>query len=551
MIFEPMPAFAAPRPRTGARTVERFGSDLKVLAPLDWTTPRVESWLDWRDSLPGDFPAVQWPDGLGPNGPFDPLLAEGPDRWAQRLASWGWALGVFELPDDALAFRQDLFNLLARGLVAPGPALAFGARLHPLALDPVRAPAISTPEISSLTEYGRADVPRGDVVDRRLVSVCDAVSRCDGEIDACADSAVNHALARAVIDARGAGATDAQIADAISLAAAGYKPGFKAHGVDAKVLLANRSAMIAGEDSAKTAARVGWEIGGPVLTFSPEDAAAIIRSGLAPSAAVNVALLTDDDDLEAAVRVATLALDIDGSVGFAQTAAESCYRRDHRPIALCLAGVSERLVSEGLAFSDPAGRDRSAALHALAAGAAYAVSAKIAEALGPYPAFSDEREHRLADLERYAHSAAALTHSATSIRAFDLLAEARQQAGANGLRNAQILAGGADEETAMRLGALSLGVTPWPGCRRLAETADGDVFTTLDQYALQGLSKLGVRPRPSSRSCAWSWGAGRRAWRQSRLSAESGIHGPRNRRCGGCADDCKHTQSGVRACGAG
>ena len=321
-----------------------------------------------------------------------------------------------------------------------------------------------------------------------LVSVSEAVSRCTGEIDACVDPAVNHALARAVLDARLAGAADAQIADAISLAAAGYIPCFKANRVDTKILLANRSALIAGDDRAKTAARLGWEIGRTVLTFSSEDAAAIIRSGLAPSAAVNVALLTDDDDVEAAVRVATLALDIEVSVGFAHTAAESCYRRDHRPIALCLAGVSERLVL--------------VIRHSRTRRGAIARRPCMPWRPGPRVLFPRRSLKPSAPilpsltsasivwhLERYAHSAAALPHSATSIRAFDLLAEARQQAGANGLRNAQILTGGADDETAMRLGALSLGVAPWRGCRRIAETADGDVFAALDQFALQGFSK--------------------------------------------------------------
>jgi len=493
MKFQPSPAFPAPRPANGARLVDRRGAELKVVAPLAWTTPQVESWLDWREDLPGDYPAVQWPDGLGPDASFDPLLAQGPDRWAQRLASWGWALGVFDSPGDALAFRNDLFNLLARGLAAPGPSLKFGARLHPLALDPVSAPPIEIPDIAVIcARLGGEDAPAADAISLRLAAVADSVARCEGDPEGCKNPGENQALTRAALEARGAGATDHQIADAIALGGAGDSRVLVMDRAGSSVALAARADLLTEGSEAIAAARLGWRSGGLSLAFSPEDAKAIVRSAIAPSAVVNVALLADDDDLEAAVRLLALALDIDGSVGFSKDAADACRRRDSRPMAICLGGLSERLVSEGLAFSDDAGRNRAAALFALAAGAAYGVSAEVAEALGAYPLFSEDRELRLAELERFAHSAAALPQTTASLRAFDLLAEARQRAGASGLRNAQILVGESDAETAMRLGAVSMGAAPWTGARRLSETADGEVFAVMDDFALRGLAALGL-----------------------------------------------------------
>ncbi len=89
------------------------------------------------------------------------------------------------------------------------------------------------------------------------------------------------------------------------------------------------------------------------VTFTAEDAAALALIRVAPAGAVNVFALGDEAERATAMATLRLALEIE--------------LREHagaRPIALCVAGVAERLVAEGLAFTSDAGRARAAELHA-------------------------------------------------------------------------------------------------------------------------------------------------------------------------------------------
>ncbi|HEY5288858.1 MAG TPA: hypothetical protein VIJ59_02365, partial [Caulobacteraceae bacterium] len=64
--------FLAEKPATQTREVERAADLVAVLAPTDWTSARVEAWLDWAATLPGDYPRGETPAALV--APADPLL---------------------------------------------------------------------------------------------------------------------------------------------------------------------------------------------------------------------------------------------------------------------------------------------------------------------------------------------------------------------------------------------------------------------------------------------------------------------------------------------
>ncbi|MCX8498920.1 MAG: hypothetical protein ORN25_06100, partial [Caulobacteraceae bacterium] len=46
------------------RWIDRTDDVVAVSAPRDWTSVRVESWLDWAHSLPSDFPELDLPAAL-------------------------------------------------------------------------------------------------------------------------------------------------------------------------------------------------------------------------------------------------------------------------------------------------------------------------------------------------------------------------------------------------------------------------------------------------------------------------------------------------------
>ncbi len=356
MRFDSWPALQDHLAPAAIRSLERADGFVDVLAPSHWPDARVEAWIDWAQTLPSDFPDRDWPDELAPDRPYDPLLAEGPDRHARRLAAWGWALGRFDRAQDAAAFASDMVGLMVGGLIAPGPAIAFGVRAHPA--DPATAPSLRFADIASLRDLPRGASPARDAIAK-------AVIHCVGDGAACADPARNQALARAAWNARSAGFSDSDIADAVVLAAFGEDeapgPGDGALGV----MVADRDSLIARDRAAERAARAGWRRAGLTLTFSPEDAEALVLLRAAPRAAINVAALTRDDDLLAAARTLALALDIENSAGFCPDAQSAYLRRQHRPRAIVLAGLAERLVAESMAYDSDAARERAAGLCAL------------------------------------------------------------------------------------------------------------------------------------------------------------------------------------------
>ncbi|HXV00285.1 MAG TPA: ribonucleotide reductase [Caulobacteraceae bacterium] len=414
------------------RRVERAGDVAEVIAPRGWTSPRVEAWLDWADALPDDEPTC------GPKAPLAAVLHGGPDRHARRLAAWGVRLGLFDELDGA-NFRQMLFGLFVLGYAAPGPTLSFGIRAHALADDPIRASELAAMAIDE-PDFAAAIRRRSDP---KLTAVADAIARCDGEPTACADPAANQVLARAALEARAAGAAEAEIADVIALARADL-------GLAAPMTArADRDALMAGDPAAILAARAGWKSGMLTLALSNEGPMALDLAHIAPRAAVLA--LSDPDDLAAAVRLVTVALDIEVSAGFVVDPADACRRRDHRPLALCVAGIGETLVREGLAFGGPAGIDRAAGLHRLVQTAAREASRELAEALGPCPA-----------------------------------------GGPEGRRNRQITCALDDPDLDLKLGGRGLGLSPWPGPRRLAESFDGQILAVVDEAALAGLTHAGV-----------------------------------------------------------
>ena len=441
------------------RWIERPGGLAEVLAPSSWTTTRVEAWLDWADGSPRDLP-TDAPPAFGDAVAPDPLLFGGPDRHARRLAAWGLALGVFGSQEEAQGFRGELFAALARGHIAPGPQLAFGARVHPLAGDTAEAPPLNIAELGSRAFETAADALRAvrgpfaglsQVQAAWLVAVGDAVARCEGEAADCASFVVNQALGRAAAAARDAGIADSAIADALALARCGRGPAAPAAQgqgpprtpATGLVALADRGELAQGGAAAMRAADVGWETSGLTLTFAAPDAEALHLGAVAPRAALNLLALEtadgfDFDGLEATVRLAILALHIEGAAGFCAEPAAAYRRHAARPLALGLAGLAELIVARGLVFGEPPARDLARELYGRTAAAAGAMSEKL------------------------------------------------------GAPGRMAVAAIVDPEMTLRLGGLTLAAEPWSGPVTLAETADGALVRTLAEPALGALLRSGV-----------------------------------------------------------
>ncbi|MFZ4607211.1 MAG: ribonucleotide reductase [Caulobacter sp.] len=401
----------AAAPEVELRTVETADALTGVLAPRGWTTARVEAWLDWADSI-APHAADRERDGAA-------LLAGGPAHFTNALAARATRLKVLDRRPDVLAFEAELTAVLLGGLAAFGHARRTFADGPLLSVD---EPAFRVAADRLAAEcLGRSLAERSaETLALRLNAISDAVRRCEGDPAACADPAGNPALARAAHAARLAGADDAAIADAIALGHAGEDAGHALLDLAPPPLMLAVAA--AGDDGAR-AAMLAWRTGRLALARDAATAQTLRDLAPGPCAAVNVHDLPPED-LTAAVRVTGLALKLAAEAG--------------ETPRLTLAGVAERLMADGIAWSTDAARDAAAGLWRLAVEAARTLDAETP------------------DLPR-------LTVTPFS-----------------------------DADLSLRLAGVSLGAAPLAGVVVNAETADGEIIPVLSDAALRGLSTLGA-----------------------------------------------------------
>ncbi|MFN3815923.1 TSCPD domain-containing protein [Brevundimonas sp.] len=478
------------------RTVERPDRVQTVVAPAGWSSARVEAWLDWAETLPGDLPNLA-PEAL--TAPLHPgLLDGGPGRWAVRLAAWGHALGLFESVGVARGFAEELIGAVQMGLAAPGATAPGGHRIHPVAddeglvtadryvidlADPAAAARLSRHAGEAQTRRLSQDAM--DALRRKLGAVADAVDRCEGPDLDCADPRHNPALARAAHAARAAGARDADIL----LAARGRLPEIgliEAPAPRPVVALSDRALAASGAPETRPAVEAALVSGRVTLAFDPRDAAALDGALAAPTAAINLAAAYDPVALEPLARLMTTALEIEAACGFTGAADDAAWRFGVRQITLGLAGVGEALMAQGLATGGEPGHAWIAGRAALVHASAMAASADMAARIRACPDWPDHAEETLALTTARAEAAAALgVDGEPAARLYD---HALKIARKHGLRHALIGLVCDDPELALRLGAHLEHAAPH---RILIETAEGETSHALSPHAATAIARLG------------------------------------------------------------
>jgi ribonucleoside-diphosphate reductase alpha chain len=115
--------------------------------------------------------------------------------------------------------------------------------------------------------------------------------------------------------------------------------------------------------------------------------------------------LYDVEGYEHAVRLWTIVLEI--SVLMAQFPSREIAQRsyDFRTLGLGYANVGGLLMSSGIPYDSEAGRAICGALSAIMTGVSYATSAEMAAELGPFPRFSENREHMLRVMRNHRRAA--------------------------------------------------------------------------------------------------------------------------------------------------
>lgn len=302
------------------REIERANRIDSVLAPTDWTDVRVEAWLDWADAQPEvPYSPDDWLDGAI-------------DAWAARIAARGLKLGLFTRA-MAEAFAGELCATIRLGLVAP-TLPDRSAPVEPLDLSDADTRRFLADTVAA-RRCDRLAPTAVETASIALNAVADAVLRCEGPREDCADPARNPALARVALAARRAGAADADILRAI----AGERFDVRARPAPVRsplVACAARDRIIAGATEAIVAADASLD-GDLILTFATSDAVRLSQTARAGGALLHLPAIAalpggcSDENLSALAQLWTVALDLAGA-GAA--------------IALGLSGLADLVVAE-------------------------------------------------------------------------------------------------------------------------------------------------------------------------------------------------------------
>jgi len=325
----------APKTAIEGRILELGDRLREVEAPAHWTQAQVEAWLDWAGDA-GDLAAA---------------IADE----VEALTGRAQAKGLVRDVRARTRFRDDLTEAMLAGTLAIG---------RPRATPPPRVVAGDDPDLPAILQRLCAE-HRGREAARlaaanlasRLQAVMDAVLRCEGEAEACADPRQNITLARAAEAARAAGASDAAILEAVALARAGEDLWLAAEPAPPSGAL---QLVVGGAPPA--GARLGfaaWLTGTVALEPDLAAAQAIAAARTALPAAVSLMAFWSGETFDVAAFEAAVEL-----------AARALLAATDGPVILGLAGLGDWLVSHGLDYTGAAARETACELYRTAAEAA-------------------------------------------------------------------------------------------------------------------------------------------------------------------------------------
>jgi len=285
---------------------------VEVEAPAHFTNARVEAWIEWA------------------GGRTD--LAAAILQYAYDLAGKAHARGLTKDLKGRTKFREAITEAMMLGFVALAPSR------QPLAL--LDGAAGAADRLVAAHRGQEAAAAAATLMGARLQAVMDAVLRCEGDPEACADPARNTSLARAGEAARAAGAADATILEAIALARAG-----ETEWASTPPSTPSQAAIVATLTTPAAVARAAWTTGRVIAAADDAAATAVAEAAGLPCAGVELMAFWRDDAFDdaafaAAVRLAAVAVGAEAE----------------GPALLGLGGLGDWLVAHGFDYDSEEAR---------------------------------------------------------------------------------------------------------------------------------------------------------------------------------------------------
>ncbi len=225
---------------------------------------------------------------------------------------------------------------------------------------------------------------------------------------------------------------------------------------------------------------------------------------------------TGSFDVEAyqhAIRLWTIVLEISVAMAHfpSREIAQGSY--DYRTLGLGYANLGSLLMQQGIAYDSDEGRAIAGALTAILTGHAYATSAEMASVVGPFPKFSDNREHMLRVIRNHRRAAygsgadeyEGITSTVMAIDAetapAELVSAARQSwdmalslGETHGYRNAQATVLAPTGTIGLLMDCDTTGVEPDFSLVKFKKLAGGGYFKIVNQSVRPALKRLGYAP---------------------------------------------------------
>jgi ribonucleoside-diphosphate reductase alpha chain len=204
------------------------------------------------------------------------------------------------------------------------------------------------------------------------------------------------------------------------------------------------------------------------------------------------------DDFRAACRTVITAQEILVDNSSYPTPAIDRNSHDFRPLGLGYANLGVLLMDRGLPYDSDAGRAYAAAVTALMHGEAYAQSARIASAMGPFPGHAKNAEPMLRVIDKHRKHAhmidSGLVPKALLQASLDVWDEAYALGAQHGYRNSQVTVLAPTGTIGFMMDCDTTGIEPDIALVKYKKLVGGGVIKIVNQSVPDVLKKLGYTP---------------------------------------------------------
>ncbi len=240
---------------------------------------------------------------------------------------------------------------------------------------------------------------------------------------------------------------------------------------------------------------------GPINASNPCSEYLHLDNSACNLASLNLLTFLDDadgfdlDDFAHAVHITLLAQEIlVGNADYPTEAIGDTTRR-FRQLGLGYANLGALLMALGLPYDSDAGRAWAGSITALMTGAAYRTSARVAERMGPYAGFEENRADQLRVLHQHRDALAGLSTLASSQAINAAAAEAWDEAVETGervgVRNAQVSVLAPTGTISFMMDCDTTGIEPDLGLVKTKKLVGGGTMAIVNQTVPRALRRLG------------------------------------------------------------